>query len=114
VYIKSAESLTQWNLTLSNKLVTIPGRVLPQETLQANNHKYPTGNEANWTAHVRSSSMFTCAEIKRWVVLCPQVNGNQIRQFIKTLLQVSRSMSFNLPPPEMLVLVTYYLIHFIT
>lgn len=58
--------------------------------------------------------MFTCAEIKRWAVLCPQTNGNPIRQFIRTLLQVARNMSFNLPQPEMLVLVIYYLIHFIT
>jgi len=100
-------------LTLSNKLVTIAGRVLPQETLQVNNHKYLTGHEANWTMHVRSSAMFTCAEIKRWAVLCPQANSNQIGQFLKTLLNVARNMSFNLPPPEMLVLAIYYLIHFI-
>ncbi|XP_015373015.1 PREDICTED: piwi-like protein 2 [Diuraphis noxia] len=101
---ESADLLTQWNLTLSNKLVTIPGRVLPQEMLQVNEQKFSTGNDANWTAQLCSSSMFTCAEIKRWAVLCPEGNSNQLRQFIQTLLKVAKNMSFNLPLPEMLVL----------
>ncbi|XP_060874625.1 piwi-like protein Siwi [Metopolophium dirhodum] len=97
---KSAESLSQWNLTLSNKLVTFNGRVLTQETLQGNQIKYPAGNTADWTTSLRSAPMFTCAEIKRWAVLGPQSNGGQVRQFVKTLLTVAKKMSFNLPPPE--------------
>jgi len=99
---------------LSNKLVTFNGRVLTQETLQGNQIKYPAGNAADWTTSLRSAPMFTCAEIKRWAVLGPQSNGGQVRQFIKTLLTVAKKMSFNLPPPEMLVLAIYYLKHFIT
>lgn len=99
---KSAESLSQWNLTLSNKLVTFNGRVLTQETLQGNQIKYPAGNAADWTTSLRSAPMFTCAEIKRWAVLGPQSNGGQVRQFIKTLLTVAKKMSFNLPPPEII------------
>lgn len=99
---------------MSNKLVKIPGRVLTQETLQGNGTKFPAGNEADWTSSLRAAPMFTCAEIKRWAVLGPQSNGGQVRQFVKTLLTVAKKMSFNLPPPEMLVLVIYYLKHLIT
>lgn len=111
---KSAETLSQWNLTLSNKLVTFNGRVLTQETLQGSQIKYPAGNTADWTSSLRNTAMFTCAEIKQWVVLGPQSNGGQVRLFIKSLLSVASKMKFNLPPPEMLVLVIYYLKHFIT
>ncbi|XP_016658527.1 piwi-like protein Siwi isoform X1 [Acyrthosiphon pisum] len=97
---KSAESLSRWNLTLSNKLVTFNGRVLTQETLQGNQIKYPAGNAADWTSSLRAAPMFTCAEIKRWAVIGSQSNGGQVRLFIKTLLTVARKMAFNLPPPE--------------
>ncbi|CAI6362543.1 unnamed protein product [Macrosiphum euphorbiae] len=97
---KSAETLSQWNLTLSNKLVTFNGRVLTQETLQGSQIKYPAGNTADWTSSLRNTAMFTCAEIKQWVVLGPQSNGGQVRLFIKSLLTVASKMKFNLPPPE--------------
>ncbi|XP_001947590.2 piwi-like protein Siwi [Acyrthosiphon pisum] len=97
---KSAESLKQWNLTLSNKLVTIPCHVLPQQSLQGKNYQFPAGNEANWTVHLCKLPMFTCAEIQRWVVLGPEENGAEVRQFTNTLLQVAKGMSFNLPQPE--------------
>ncbi|XP_029341324.1 piwi-like protein Siwi [Acyrthosiphon pisum] len=97
---KFAESLKKWNLTLSNKLVTIPGRVLPQESLHGNNYIFPAGNKANWTVQLSKLPMFTCAEIQRWVVLGPEENGAEVRQFTNTLLQVAKGMSFNLPQPE--------------
>lgn len=99
---------------MSNKLVKIPGRVLSQETLQGNKISFPAGNEADWTNSLRAAPMFTCAEIKRWAVLGPQSNSGQVRQFVRTLLTVAKKMSFNLPPPEMLVLFIYYLKHLIT
>jgi len=99
---------------MSNKLVKIPGRVLTQETLQGNKISYPAGNETDWTTSLRAAPMFTCAEIKRWAVLGPQSNSGQVRLFVKTLLTVAKKMSFNLPPPQMLVLIIYYLKHFIT
>eukprot|EP00102_Acyrthosiphon_pisum_P020704 XP_016657914.1 PREDICTED: protein piwi-like [Acyrthosiphon pisum] len=99
---KFAESLKKWNLTLSNKLVTIPGRVLPQESLHGNNYIFPAGNKANWTVQLSKLPMFTCAEIQRWVVLGPEENGAEVRQFTNTLLQVAKGMSFNLPQPEII------------
>lgn len=49
----------QWDLTLVNKLCTISGHVLAQESLQTNNYNYLASNEADWT------------KIQCWVVLGP-------------------------------------------
>lgn len=86
---------------MSNKLVTIPGRVLTQEILQGNNHKYSSGNTADWTSSLRELPMFTCAVINSWAVLGPQQNGGEVRKFIDTLLLVAKKMSFSLPKPHM-------------
>ncbi|XP_022160802.1 piwi-like protein Siwi isoform X2 [Myzus persicae] len=97
---KSAESLTQWNLTLSNNLVTIPGRVLAQEILQSYEKKYPAGIDADWTKYTRSIPMFTCAEIQHWAIVCPTNVIGRVKPFIQMILDVSRNMGFNLPPPQ--------------
>uniref|UniRef100_A0A2S2NF98 Protein piwi n=1 Tax=Schizaphis graminum TaxID=13262 RepID=A0A2S2NF98_SCHGA len=97
---KSAESLTQWNLTLSNKLITIPGRVLPQEKLYSvNNLPYPAGINADWTFHLRSLPMHRSIEISKWVIVTPSNWSSDVEKFTKTLLRVASNMNFTLPIP---------------
>ncbi|XP_026813338.1 piwi-like protein Siwi isoform X2 [Rhopalosiphum maidis] len=98
----STESLTQWNLTLSNKLITIPGRVLPQEMLYSgkNDSTYPAGINADWTAHLRSLPMYRHAEISNWVIVTPYMWSSDVGQFTNTLLRVANNMHFSLSRPR--------------
>jgi len=98
------EELKRWNLTLSNGLVDVRGRVLPPEPIKSNTKGYDGGSEADWTKHLRSLPMFTCAVVKNWVILTPKDYFKEVELFATTLAQAAQGMSFRLPKPLMLVL----------
>lgn len=97
------EALKEWNLTLSNDLVKIKGRVLPSEKVYCNTKFYDSGENAEWSRHVRSVPMYTSARIQSWIVVYPNQNVNDVRQFVNTLKQVGNGMSFTLSQPELFV-----------
>jgi len=90
---------------LSNKLITVNARVLPEENLRGDNHKYPSGKNANWTSNLRNSPMFKRAVIPFWVLVTPRQHSSDVGKFINTLLQVANGLGFTLQRPRMLVLV---------
>ncbi|XP_029341114.1 LOW QUALITY PROTEIN: piwi-like protein Siwi [Acyrthosiphon pisum] len=61
-----------WNLTLSNKLVELTGRILQPEPIQSRSKGNNGGEEADWTKHLRSLPMFTSATVKNWYILAPR------------------------------------------
>lgn len=89
----------KWNLTLNTNLVEIPGRVLPFEPIRSNIKSYDGGYEADWTKHLRSLPMFTCASVAKWIILGPREYYNEIRTFSTNLQLTARGMSFILPQP---------------
>lgn len=93
--------LKRWNLTLSNKLVDVPGRVLPIEQLKSNTKAYDAGIEADWTRYLRGLPMFTCASMKNWVIVTPQDNARDVQAFAQSLQKAAQGMSFSLPSPIM-------------
>ncbi|KAF0765863.1 piwi-like protein Siwi, partial [Aphis craccivora] len=101
---KSADTLAQWNLTLSNKLITVNARVLPEENLHGDKKHYPSGKNANWTLNMRNSHMFSRAQISCWVLVTPQQYSSNIGKFINTLLEVAHGMGFNLQRPKIVEL----------
>lgn len=97
---ESVAELKRWNLTLSNSLINVTGRVLPMEQIKSNANKaYDGGYEADWTRHLRALPMFTCATMKTWVILAPQDCSNKVKQFATTLGKAVQGMSFSLPQP---------------
>lgn len=101
IVFQSMEALTRWNLTLSNSLVEIPGRILKQETITSHTSNFISGSNADWTRHLRSFPLYACAEMKRWVVVTPAFCLNEVNSFLSTLKTVSRGLCFNIPRPEM-------------
>lgn len=101
---KSADTLVQWNLTLSNKLITVNARVLPEEILHGDKKQYPSGKNANWTLNMRSSPMFSRAQISCWVLVTPHQYSSNVGQFTNTLLEVAHGMGFNLQRPKIVEL----------
>lgn len=90
-----------WNLTLSNKLIDVPARVLPAESISSNTKKYDGGHEADWTRHLRALPMFTVVTMKTWVILVPQDGMRDVQAFVQTLGKAAQGMSFMLPRPNM-------------
>lgn len=98
------ESLERWNLTLKNNLVELTGRVLPPEDIFDNTKKFNGGITADWTKHIRSSPMFSCASINCWVIITPYMYKADVKKFVGCLQTVTKGMSFRLPLPQMLEL----------
>ncbi|XP_027854008.2 piwi-like protein Siwi [Aphis gossypii] len=102
---ESADTLAQWNLTLSNKLITVNARVLSEENLSgADSHKYPSGKNANWTSNLRNTAMFRRAIILFWVLVTPRQHSSDVGKFIDTLLMVANGLGFTLPRPRIVEL----------
>jgi len=90
---------------LSNKLITINARVLPEETLYGDSHKYLSGKNANWTSNLRTLPMYIRAQIPCWVIVFPRTWRSDVENFKNTLLKVAHGLGFKLQSPTMLVLV---------
>ncbi|CAH1733066.1 unnamed protein product [Aphis gossypii] len=97
---KSLDSLKEWNLTLSNKLITVFGRVLPQQDLYGDNHIYPAGYNGDWSANLRSSPMCIMAKIPCWTIVTPRIWSSDVGQFTNTLLRVANNLGFPLQRPR--------------
>lgn len=94
--------LKKWNLTLSENLVDVSGRIFPSEQIHySNNGVYNGGSDADWTRHLRDLPMFTCTLPSIWTVLFPRESCNEVKSFICNLIKVAKQMSFILPQPMM-------------
>ncbi|CAH1725632.1 unnamed protein product [Aphis gossypii] len=102
---KSSDSLKEWNLTLSNALITINGRVLPQENLNGDNHKYPAGHNNDWTAQLRSLPMYkNIVGIQCWAIVTPHMCSFNVGKFTNTLISVADKLVLNYQNREYLKL----------
>jgi len=90
---------------LSNELISIFGRVLPQQDLYGDNHIYPAGYNGDWSANLRSSPMYIMAKIPCWAIVTPRMWSSDVGQFTNTLLRAANNLGFPLQRPRMLVLV---------
>lgn len=95
------EELKRWNLTLDNKLVEVKARVLPPESIKSHTKTFDGGVEADWTRHLRALPMFTCAQLRCWIILTPQENIREVKAFTESLFKAGQGMSFILPKPHM-------------
>lgn len=65
------QELTDWNLKLNDRLVNIPGRILPQESIVfGSNKKASAGQFADWGRELHSKPLFNCTHLSNWVVIC--------------------------------------------
>nr|UJZ92587.1 piwi-like protein Siwi [Scaphoideus titanus] len=92
-----------WNMRLADKLVDIPARVLPPEQIVlGNNMAVPSGDECDWTRHLRSNPMFVMPQggLSRWVIIFPSRVGRDTQSFVDTLKTAARGMKFTMSDPE--------------
>ncbi|XP_076679730.1 aubergine isoform X3 [Andrena cerasifolii] len=95
------QELTDWNLKLDDRLVNIPGRILPQENIVlGNNRKAPAGQFADWGRELHSKPLFSCTHLSNWVVICLGRMKYDVENFVSMLQDSARGMSCRIDKPR--------------
>lgn len=95
------EELKNWNLKLDEQLVSIPARILPQETIVlGGERKVPSGEFADWTRELQNKHMFNPVTLNNWVVVCMNRARRDVDRLVSTLQEVARPMGCRLAPPR--------------
>ncbi|KAF2879557.1 hypothetical protein ILUMI_26606 [Ignelater luminosus] len=94
--------LREWNLELAQRLVDLPGRILPPEKVfGGGGSEYSAGKDADWTRELRSRPMVHTAALSQWVVICPNRLRNSAQSFVQTLQKACKGMQWNIPFPKL-------------
>lgn len=81
------QELKNWNLTLDKKLVDVPARILPPDTIiYGKNATSQVPHNANWTNDLRNKNLRYCQKLTDWAIVLP----SRLRQDC----QVQNSFSF--------------------
>lgn len=100
---KVRKEFQNWQLRLVEKLVDVPARILPAETIVLGNDKIvPAGDECDWTCHLQSNPMFVMPQdgMSLWVIMFLSKVGRDVESFVGTLQQAARGMKFQIMHPE--------------
>uniref|UniRef100_A0A1B6KR98 Piwi domain-containing protein n=1 Tax=Graphocephala atropunctata TaxID=36148 RepID=A0A1B6KR98_9HEMI len=92
-----------WGMRLSDKLVDVPARIIaPEKIILGNDISVPSGEECDWTRHLRSNPMFVMPQggLDRWVIIFPNKVGRDAESFVSTLIQAGKGMRFYISQPE--------------
>ncbi|RLU18053.1 hypothetical protein DMN91_010295 [Ooceraea biroi] len=96
---KVVQEFKDWNMTLDRNLLDVPGRVLGSETLYLGNERRITAS-GDWARDMQRLSLLQCKELSQWVIVGQQRDNHNIRNFIRTITNVSRAMSFRMYDPQ--------------
>jgi len=90
--------LTTWGVKVDPTAVEIPARVLPSERVYLGKEvSYPRGNP-DWDREIRHG-MYTAASVTNWVVVVPQRQLDDYREFINCLGRDAASLKLQLSKP---------------
>ncbi|XP_060844955.1 piwi-like protein Siwi [Rhopalosiphum padi] len=96
---ESKELLNKWNLTLSDKLVQLNGRILRQEMIKGNQSQCSYNYDADWSKEIQNLPMYRTVILKKWLVIFPSGNKSAVEEFISTLRNIAKKLNFDLPQP---------------
>ena len=65
------EEFSKWNLSLDNRLVEVPGRVIPVDDILFSGDKVKVSDQASWQRDMRDKKLFSTGALQSWAVLCP-------------------------------------------
>nr|BAG69146.1 Piwi [Botryllus primigenus] len=98
---ESTELLDKWGLKFEQKLVNVPGRILPPEKIMLGMNKIVNGGpDASWDNVFRDSQLLKCVELRFWHLLCHERDEGTANNLIQKMCQVSRTMGFNMSRPN--------------
>ncbi|XP_025194220.1 piwi-like protein Siwi [Melanaphis sacchari] len=103
----SVTELKRWNLTLSNSLIELTGRILPPEQIKSSatdKNGYSGNNDGDWTHHLRKLPMFKLKNVKKWIIVTSIEYERDINPFVTSLTKSAKGMSFMLPNPSIVTI----------
>ncbi|XP_065212206.1 piwi-like protein Siwi isoform X2 [Planococcus citri] len=96
-----SKKLKDWGLGISDKLVEVDGRILPQETIIAGQGKrFQSGPDVDWTKNLRTSPLLVSAPLNKWVVVFPAKLSQEAKDLARMIGDCGRGMNFNVPQPS--------------
>ncbi|XP_021919553.1 piwi-like protein Siwi isoform X2 [Zootermopsis nevadensis] len=95
-----SEELKSWNMEMSDRLMTLSGRIMPHEKIILGTQvKCDAGPLSDWTRELRSHAMLVSQEVTSWVVIVPRHLSKPAREFESMLRRAAYSMELRLPIP---------------
>jgi aubergine len=89
------EALDSWEFKLDEKVVSVPGRVLPIETIYVGNKKTLKCDESRqW--NIRSDPIFKKVNISNWICIFPEKSTQDCDAFLQMLFKVSKPLDINM------------------
>ncbi|PSN42981.1 hypothetical protein C0J52_13213 [Blattella germanica] len=86
------KELKSWQMSLSETLISIPGRILPRE-------KVILGIKEGEDMPIKSKPMLSSAPVDSWVVILPRSLKYEVQQFVGQLRRSAAQMEWRLSDP---------------
>lgn len=98
---RASTVLSDWGLSVSNKLDVVPGRKLDGETvILGNQRQCKVGDDADWTRAATNSEVFKTVDFENWVIFCPERDWNVAEDFMNSVREVARNLGIKFMPPR--------------
>ncbi|ALC39293.1 piwi [Drosophila busckii] len=100
---ESVKVLSDWNMTLDQKLVEVRGRIIDDQRIVFNNKvRVLAGKAADWTSQLRDKQMLTTPTngLDRWAVIAPNRNMRDLETLLNNLNRTSRGLGFQIGQPR--------------
>lgn len=94
------QQFSEWNLSLEDKLVEIPARILPPERIVLSGTTVSSGRSCNWTKELQSKPAFCASRLNNWAVICLGRMRNEVERFVGMLQQCARGMNCTIGNPR--------------
>ncbi|KAK2583778.1 hypothetical protein KPH14_009684 [Odynerus spinipes] len=101
---KVVQELKEWDLQLDDRLVELPGRILPIERILFRSNGVSAGPEADWTREFRHNQVIMCKPLKDWVLICMQRVRREVEEFLKNLNKAASGMGFAIDYPRVIAI----------
>lgn len=95
---KIKDELNSWGLTFADQLVNCNARVIPPQTI-IQDRRYLT-REGDWSREITNSKMCAVPNMNSWIIFHPTRVSQEIRVFVKLLIDVGRAQNFMIPEPK--------------
>ncbi|XP_062547222.1 protein aubergine-like [Armigeres subalbatus] len=95
---ESTEVFKVWQMELDKRLIELPGRILPVETIffSTTAPGVAAGDNADWTMHFRNQPMFATIRLDHWYLIVPNRVQREANDFMGCLMQAARGMRFEI------------------
>ncbi|XP_014477907.1 PREDICTED: protein aubergine-like [Dinoponera quadriceps] len=97
---KVVEELKDWKMTLDTNLVEVPARILPPEKLLFGRNTIINSQLGDWSRNMQRAPLARSKELRNWILIGCDRERQNIEQFVRRLLDVSRGISFRVEHPR--------------